>query len=91
MSMEAVLACAIAVWFGFYLINHARLFDRLRAALSPLLPGWLKSLLHCPLCVCFWAMSALSLFTGWIPLIVLAPPCTLFIELAFQKLRNGKK
>lgn len=99
---ELILFWVSAGWFKFYLINHAAIFSRLRAALAPLIPCWLKTLLKCPLCVSFWGLilaqllylalwlfSAASLFVGFIPLAVICPPAVLFVELAYQRLKNG--
>lgn len=99
--MEAILFWVCLCWFTFYLINHATLFSRPRAAFGSITPNWLVSLLKCPLCLSWWimvfvqiwtfilyALSAVSLFWGYIPLMVICPPLTLMLEMAYQRLKK---
>ncbi len=76
----------LALWSVYYLINHASLFDRLRAAAMPVLPQWLQKLVSCSYCLTFWITAAFSLFTGFSVVLLAAPPCTLFLELGYRKL-----
>lgn len=87
--MIELFCCVAVLWFLYYLINHAEMFDRLRAAALPTLPGWLRYVLTCSLCLSFWILAALSLFTGWTPLLLVAPPCTLMWDLAYRKLKGS--
>lgn len=84
---EALLFWTLSLWFAFYLVNHAELFDRLRGAVIPVLPRWLAYPLQCGACFTFWTLSALSLFIGFTPLCVLCPPCVLMFDLIYRRLK----
>ncbi len=85
--LEAVLINALAIWLAFFLVNHAELTARLRAAVMPVLPRWLATLVSCPLCASFWSLVAVSLFVGFTPMVLLVPQVVLFIDLAFLRLK----
>lgn len=99
--MEAILFWVCLCWFTFYLVNHATILNKPRAAFASISPRWLVSLARCPLCMAFWqlvvlqavswllwALSAASLFFGYIPLMVICPPLTLMLEMAYQRLKK---
>ena len=87
--MEALLLYSTAVWFIFYMINHSELLQKVRAALFPALPKWLATLLACPICFCWWFTAALSFFWfGFTPMILTAPVVTLFLDLAYLRLKT---
>lgn len=83
--MEFLIYC-FSIFFVAYMLKYASIFDRLRAAAMPALPGWLQTLLSCSFCLAFWITAALSLFTGFTPMILAAPPCVLLIDLTYRKL-----
>lgn len=85
--LEQVVLTALAIWFVFFLINHADLTAKVRNALMPALPRWLSYPLQCAICFSFWLLAAFSLFTGWNPLILCVPPVTLGIDLSFRRLQ----
>lgn len=78
----------LAIWFLFYLMNHAAMFDRLRAAVMPALPRWIAYSVSCAFCTAFWVLAAFSLFTGWTPLLLVCPPTTLMWDLAYRRLKG---
>lgn len=84
--LEIVILNALLIWFLHFLINHAELFAPLRTALMPLLPRWIRYPLECSLCLAFWLLAAMSLFTGWTPLVLWVPPVTLGLDLCYQRL-----
>ncbi len=90
--IEILLFYVLAIWFAYYLTNHAEmsLLVKLRAAVFPVLPGWLAYSIQCAFCFSWWVLTALSLFTGWTPLMVLCPPVCLFVELTYQRLKGVK-
>ncbi len=83
--MEFLIYC-FSIFFVAYMLKYASIFDRLRTAAVPALPGWLQTLLGCSFCLAFWITAALSLFTGFTPMILAAPPCVLLIDLTYRKL-----
>lgn len=85
--MMELLFWVCALWFAYFLVNHAEMFARLRQAVMPALPGWIRYVLECAICFSFWILAALSLFTGWTPLLVMCPPCVLFADLTFRRLK----
>ncbi len=85
--LETVILLSLSAWFVFYVINHATLLAAPRRVIGPILWPWLRKLLSCPICLCFWAMCALTLFTGFVAPLLACPPLTLFCELAFQRLK----
>ena len=88
--MMELLFWTLAIWFGYYLVNHAQMFDRLRTAAMPALPGWLRYALECAICFSFWILAALSLFTGWTPMLLMCPPCTLIFDLVYRRLKGDR-
>lgn len=89
--LETVILTSICAWFAFFLLNYAEIFDGLREWVFPRLHPTALYIVGCPVCITFWALAAYSLFTGFTPLILYVPVCTLFIDLAFNKLRDGCK
>lgn len=85
--LEAIFTTTVALWFVYFLINHAEVTAKVRAALFPALPTWLATLLACPLCLAFWTLCAISLFWGWTPLTLWCPPCVLMWDLAFRRMQ----
>ena len=85
-----LLVYVLILWFFFYLINYSLIFEAIRKAAMPALPQWMQTLLSCAFCAGFWATVALSLFTGFTPAIFAAPPCMLFVDLAYRKLSDFK-
>ena len=83
MDFFAYICC---VWFAFYMVNYSLIFEKLRKAAMPALPKWLQTLLQCAICFTFWITAALSLFAGFSAVIFAAPPCALFVDLAYRKL-----
>lgn len=83
--MDFFLYCA-AIWFFFYLVNYAGLFERLRKAAMPTLPEWIQTLLGCALCFTWWVTLGLSLIAGFSIAVFAAPPCVLFADLLYKKL-----
>jgi urea transporter len=81
-----LLIYVLAVWFVFYLVNHSLIFKKIRGAAMPALPNWLQTLIQCAICFTFWLTAALSLFAGFSAVIFAAPPCVLFVDLAYRKL-----
>lgn len=91
MMIEAVLLYCLAAWFAFFLINHAEMFDKVRAAAMPALPRWISYPLACSFCFTFWTLAAFSLLAGsWTPLMLYCPPISLLIELTYQRLKAAK-
>lgn len=88
--LETVILFSLAFWFFFYLANHAKITEKIRNALSPVFPNWIKGAATCALCSSFWVLAAFSLFTGFTPLLLWVPPATLFIDLTYQKLTENK-
>lgn len=85
--MEALLLYCLQVYFVYYLLNHATMFDKVRAAILPALPWWLRELIECPFCVGFWVTFVLSLLVGFSYLILCAPPVVLFMDAAYCRLK----
>ncbi len=88
--LNSTITYAAAIWFAFFVINHAEITAKLRDALAPLAPSFLKRLLGCALCTGFWTMSAITLYTGYTPLLLTVPVATLFIELTYLRLTSTK-
>lgn len=89
--METILIYSFTVWFAYYMLNHSELLQKVRVALFPALPLWLGNLLSCPLCFCWWFTSALCLFWfGFTPILLTAPVVTLFLDLAYLRLKGDK-
>lgn len=101
MDFFAILFLTCLSWFVFYMLNHATILNNARSALSLITPRFFVNLIKCPICVSFWAMlglqvmhlalfviGAITLFIGYIPAIVICPPLTLFMELAYQRLKK---
>ncbi len=86
--IEALVFWTLATWFAFYLVNHATLFGRVRAAVFPALPTWLANSLQCAFCMSFWILAVFTLFVGATPMILLCPPCTLMWEMLFLRLKG---
>lgn len=89
--LETVVLVSLAVWMAFYVVNHAEMTVRLRETALPLLPKWLAYPLTCAICFGWWVMAAFSLLTGFTPLLLLVPPVTLLIDLAYQRLRPNER
>jgi hypothetical protein len=85
--MDFFLYCS-AIWFFFYLVNYAGLFEPIREAAMPALPTWLQTLLQCALCFTWWVTLGFSLFVGFSVTVFAAPPCVLFADMIYRKL-NG--
>lgn len=85
--LEAILLNSLALWGAFFLVNHAEITAKPRGAIMPILPRWLATLVSCPLCVTFWGLVAVSLFTGFTPMILWVPQLVLFIDCAYLRLR----
>ena len=85
-----LLVYVLVLWFFFYLINYSVVFEKLREAAMPTLPQWIQTLLQCAFCAGFWATVAFSLFTGFSAAVFAAPPCMLFVDLAYRKLSGFK-
>ncbi len=86
--IESLICWTLAIWFLFFLTNHATILGRLRTAIMPVLPGWMREMLQCAFCMAFWILSLFTLFVGATPMIVLCPPCVLLFEMVFQKLKQ---
>lgn len=85
-----LLIYVLVVWFAFYIVNHSLILEKLRNAAIPALPQWLQTLVQCAICFSFWITVALSLFTGFTMAVFAAPPCILFVDLAYRKLTEDK-
>lgn len=85
-----LLIYVLVIWFFYYLINHSLIFEKLREAAMPALPQWMQTLISCAFCITFWITAALSLFKGFTAAIFAAPPCVLFVDLAYRKLTSDK-
>ena len=79
-----------AIWFLYFLVNHAEIFSRLRQATMPALPRWISYALECSICFSFWILAALSLFIGWTPLLLMCPPFVLMFDLSYRRLKGDK-
>lgn len=90
-ALESVILSAIVLWFAFYLVNHADITAKVRAAVLSAIPGWMASLISCALCSSFWVLAAISLFTGFTPMLFWVPPTVLFIDLAYRRLKGEGK
>jgi hypothetical protein len=89
--LETTILAALSLWAVFYLINYADILNKPRDFFKKFSPNWLKYLLSCALCFSFWALTAISLFVGFTPLILWTPVVTLFVELGFRKLAGKDK
>lgn len=89
--LECTVLYALAIYMIFFLCNYAELFSDLRNWLFPKLHPKAAYAVQCPVCFSFWSLSAMSLFTGFTPLVLCVPPVCLFMDLTFQKLRDGCK
>ena len=78
------------IWFLYFLVNHAEMFSRLRQAAMPALPKWISYVLQCSVCFSFWLLAALSLFTGWTPLLLVCPPFVMMFDLSYRRLKGDK-
>lgn len=85
--IDQILVLSLFVFFVYYLLNHATLFERLRAAVLPVLPHWIANSLQCAFCFTWWSLAAFSLFTGWNPFPLLCPPVVLGMDLVYRRLR----
>lgn len=85
--IDQILCISLALWFAFYIVNHAELTKPLRDAMVPIMPGWLAYAISCALCFSFWTLTVLSLFVGFSPLLLTCPPTTLFINLLYLRLK----
>ncbi len=90
--LEAIVVYSLAIWMVFFLVNHAEMFNTVRAVIAPKLPRWLKYSLSCALCFGWWTCVAVSLFfSGSFALLnVCCPPAVLFLDLSFRRLRGDK-
>ena len=90
--LETTVILALVIWFFFFGFNHAEMTAGLRRVILPWLYPRLSYVAQCPICAAFWTMGAVSLFyLGFTPLLFTVPVCTLFIDLIFNKLRDGCK
>lgn len=89
--LESVILTSLGVYLSFFIVNYAELFTGVRQWVSPRLHPKVAYALACPVCYAFWGLSAVSLFTGFTPLVVCVPPVCLFLDLAFHKLKDGCK
>lgn len=85
--LEAILTTSLALWMAFYLVNHADMFSRLRAAAMSVLPRWVAYPLSCPICFAWWVLVAACVLAGWTPLVLWVPPVVLLLDLAYLRLR----
>lgn len=90
-NLSDFVFATLSLYFAFFLVNYAEIFAGIREWVFPRL--WSKAVyvLGCPICFAFWSLVALSLFVGFTPLIFCVPPATLFLDLIFNKLRDGCK
>jgi hypothetical protein len=88
-TLESVILLSLALWLLYFLVNHAEMFRRLRTAVMPALPNWLRYPLECALCLPFWVLVAASLLTGWTPMVLWVPPVVLGLDLCYRRL-SGK-
>ena len=89
--LTAIFTTTLVVWLIYFLINHAEMFSKLRAAAIPALPRWISYPLTCALCFAWWILAAFSLFTGWSPLVLWVTPCVLMWDLGFRRLNGNVK
>jgi hypothetical protein len=87
--LDTVILTALSIWFAFFVVNYAELFDPLRQWIFPRLHPKLRYAITCPICFATWCLVAFSLFTGFTPLLLYVPPCCLLFDLIFNKLRDG--
>jgi len=88
--MMELLFWVCALWFLYFMVNHAEMFSRLRQAAMPALPKWISSMLSCAICFSFWIMAALSLFVGWTPMLLMCPPFVLMFDLSYRRLKGDR-
>lgn len=86
--LEQAILFSLTLWSAFYLVNHADLTAKVRNAVFPVLPRWLAYPLQCAFCSTVWVLVAISLFTGFTPLLLWSPPLTLGLDLAYRRLSN---
>jgi hypothetical protein len=88
--ISTLLIYSLTVFFLFYLVNHADLFDKVRLAVIPSLPHWLSYPIQCAFCACFWITLSLWYFNlADLWLVFTAPPVTLLLNLIFLKLKSN--
>lgn len=85
--MEGLLLYCLAVYFVFYLLNHAVMTEWLRKAIGPLAPRLLREMVSCGFCFTWWSTLALSLLVGFNYFLLCAPPVVLFMDGIYRKLR----
>lgn len=86
--LEAIATTSLSIWLVFYLVNHAEMFSKLRAAAMPVLPRWISYPLSCPICFAWWVLVAVCVLLGPTWLVLWVPPCVLMLDLAYLRLRH---
>lgn len=85
---EIFFIFGFSIFFFFYLINYSEIFEKLRNAIFPVIPEFLRKMLQCSFCFSFWTMVVTSFFIGVSLLVLTIPVFTMFVDLLFKKLRQ---
>jgi hypothetical protein len=84
--MDFLVYCA-ALFAIYYVLNHSEILAKVRAALAPAVPPWIRKLFSCSFCLSFWLTFGVWAITPTgFGIILAAPVVVMFLSLVYDKL-----